>query len=72
MNNLSIFAHYNGQLKKKIKIIHNLVCIEYDPDRTYMLITEIDEDNQLFTYSVRIPDGEKVFNTFTYYSEILN
>ena len=48
------------------------MCIEYDPDRTYMLITEIDENNQLFTYSVRIPDREKVFNTFTYYYEILN
>jgi hypothetical protein len=48
------------------------MCIEYDPDRTYMLITEINEDNQLFTYSVRIPDSEKVFNKFTYYSEILN
>lgn len=59
-------------MKKKINIIQNLMCIEYDPDRTYMLITEIDDNNQLFTYSVRIPDREKVFNTFTYYYEILN
>ena len=59
-------------MKKKFKIIHTLLCIEYDPDRTFMLITEIYEDNQLFTYNVRIPDSEKVFNKFTYYSEILN
>lgn len=61
-----------NQLEKKIKIIHQFICLDYDTDKSFMLISETDNENVLFTYSVKMPMLKEYVQTYPYYSEILN
>lgn len=60
------------RLKKKIKIIHHFICLDYDTDKSFMLISETDDENVLVTYSVKMQMPKEYVQTYPYYSEILN
>jgi hypothetical protein len=57
---------------KYLKIVHDIIIIEYDVNKTFMLISETDHENILFTYSVKMPVPNNYSQLFPYYSEILN
>ena len=61
-----------SQMKKKIKFVHHYICLDFDTDKTFMLISETDDENVLFTYSVKMPILKEYEQTYTYYSKILN
>jgi hypothetical protein len=61
-----------NRLKKKIKIIHHFICLDYDTDKSFMLISETDDENVLATYSVKMQMHKEYVQTYPYYSEILN
>jgi len=61
-----------NMLKKKIKIIHHFICLDYDTDKSFMLISETDDENVLVTYSVKMQMPKEYVQTYPYYSEILN
>ena len=60
------------RLEKKIKIIHHYICLDYDTDKSFMLISETDDENVLVTYSVKMEMPKEYVQTYPYYSEILN
>ena len=59
-------------MEKYNKIVHNIIIIEYDTNKTFMLISETDDENVLVTYSVKMPVPNNYSQLFPYYSEILN
>ena len=61
-----------NQMGKFIKIVHHVIIIEYDINKTFMLVSETDDENVLVTYSVKMPVPNNYSQLFPYYSEILN
>jgi hypothetical protein len=63
---------YICTMNKKHHIIHHFINIDYDIDKTVMLISETDDKNVLATYSVKMTMPKNYPQIFPYYSEILN
>lgn len=56
-------------MKKKIKIIQYRLSLDYEFERTYLVVTEYNVDKPIVSYSVKVPywDFDELIDAFPNY-----
>jgi len=56
-------------MMKKIKLVQHSMSLEYDFERTYLVVTEYNEDKPIVSYSIKVPnwDFEEIIDAFPNY-----
>jgi hypothetical protein len=59
-------------MKEKIKFVHDIICLNFDINQTFMIITETEGTEILRSYNVKMPDYKKYEQNYFFYTDILN
>lgn len=56
-------------MKKRVKYVQVSISLEYDIDRTYLLVTEYNMDKPIISFTVKMPywDFEELLDVFPNY-----